>query len=402
MVYGWIFRYGVLSTVFTTDVLSFNGSDGRQNYNDNYAGGSFNITIKNDTNQIANFTRGMEVEIVLDTGNTAFYGYVSNISYNDYPGNTGLSTATITCIDEITRAGKWQLKEFTGYDAGKTIAQAKKTNESYTGLKTPEVLELTSLGDSEASAVASYSGTILNRLNLLCQTEKGLLQARTAGIYFCSRSNIESGIAAVSLSRSIVSATTIAYEDFKRTAVGDNFYNQVTVTPESVAEQQANNMTSQTAYGVAGYSLTTVDATTTQALGLADWLSNMQGDPRTLRYEITFTDVSNDDTAVTDLLLDLRVFNNPILSLQWQAQGQSLQTVNTICEGMSYSGTPSATTFTLYLSPVEYYQIFILDSETWGVLGGNGITYNQPVAYDQYGWVYNDTNADDTASRLGW
>ena len=178
MVYGWIFRYGVLNTVFTTDVLSFNGFDGRQNYNDNYAGGSFNVTIKNDNNQIANFPRGTTIQIVLDTGNVAFSGIVSNISYNDYPGNTGLSTATITCIDEITRAGKWQLKEFTGYDAGKTIAQAKKTNESYTGLKTPEILELTTTGSSDASAVANYSGTILNRLNLLCQTEKGLFQTR--------------------------------------------------------------------------------------------------------------------------------------------------------------------------------------------------------------------------------
>jgi hypothetical protein len=368
MAYGWIFRYGAGSTVFTSDVLSFSGFDGRQNYNDNYAGGSFNITIKNNTNQIVNFPRGTDVVIVLDTGNTAFRGNVSNIDYNDYPGGTGLSTATITCIDQISKAGKWQLKDFTGYTASKTVTQAKQTNESFTGLKTPEVLELTGLGLSDASAVASYSGTILNRLNLLCQTEKGLLQARDAGIYFTARNNISTTAGSVSLTRSTVSTTTIAYENFKRTAVGDNFYNQVTVTPESVAEQQANNTTSQTAYGVSGYSLTTVDASTTQAAGLASWLSNMQGDPATLRYEVTFTDAGNNSTAFTDLFLNLRTFNDVMVSLQWQAQGQSLQTVNTIFEGMSYSGTPSETRITLYLSPSEYYQYFILNSTTFGIL----------------------------------
>lgn len=369
MSYGWIFRYDPAgSTIFTNDVLSFNGSDGRQNYNDNYAGGFFNITIKNNTNQIANFPRGTNVLINLDTGNTFASGTVSNIEFNDYPGDTGLSTATITCIDSISRAGKWQLKNFTGYTASKTITQAQQTNYAISGLATPQVLELIDYGQSDASAVASYSGTILNRLNLLCQTEKGLLSSRSSAIYFFSRKDISTTPAPVSLTRSTVSTTTIAYEDFKRQAVGENFYNQVTVTPELVAEQQANNLTSQTNYGVAGYSITTVDASTTQAEGLASWLSEMQGDPTTLRYEVTFTDVGNNSTAFTDLLLGLRVFADEMLSLQWQAQGQSLQTVNTIYEGMTYSGTPAESRITLYLSPNEYYEYFILNDAVNGIL----------------------------------
>jgi hypothetical protein len=366
--YAWVFRYGTVPTTFTTDVLSFSGNSGRQNYNDNYGGGSFTITIKNNTNQAANFPRGTQVIINFPTGNTAFAGKVSNINYNDYPGNIGLSTATITCIDEITRAGKFQLKDFTLYAADQTIQQAKQTNESFTGLKTPEVLNVGGLGNSTASGVASYTGTILNRLNLLVQTEKGLLSAKTAGIYFFSRGSVASTASATSLTRNTISSTTIAYENFNRVALGDNFYNQVTVIPETVAEQQENNTTSQTAYGVSGYSISTVDSTTTQALGLAGWLANMQGDPDTLRYEVTFTDVANNSTAFENLLLDVLVFSTVMLSLQWQAQGQSLRTVNTILEGMSFTGTPSQTSITFYLSPAEYYQYFILDSAIFGIL----------------------------------
>jgi hypothetical protein len=36
------------------------------------------------------------------------------------------------------------------------------------------------------------------------------------------------------------------------------------------------------------------------------------------------------------------------------------------------------------------------------MLGGTDITYNQPeISYDESGWIYNDSNADDTAARLG-
>jgi hypothetical protein len=402
--YGWVFYYGSpSSTVFTNEVLSFNAFTGRQNYNDNYAGGYFNITIKNDSNQIANFPRGTVVQIDFNNGNTALYGYVSNVDFNDYPGNIGLSTATITCIDEIARAGKWQLKEFPLYAESPTIEQAKQTNIGITGWDTPEVLEIFDTGQSTASGVASYTGTILNRLNLLVQTEKGMLQARSAGIYFYSRKDIVNGPTTVSLTPSTISTTTIAYDTFKRTAAGENFYNQVTVQPQTVTEQQAENIVSQTANGVSGYAISTVDATTTQALGLADWLANMQGDPNTLRFEVTFTDVGNDATAFRTLLKSLRVFNTNMISLSWQAQGQSLKTGLTICEGIGFSGTPAQTTITLYLSPIEYYNYFILDSEYLGVLGGGGIVYNQPeITYDEAGWVYNDSNADDTASRLGW
>ena len=69
---------------------------------------------------------------------------------------------------------------------------------------------------------------------------------------------------------------------------------------------------------------------------------------------------------------------------------------------MSFTGTPSQTSITFYLSPAEYYQYFILDSDTFGILGGDGITYDQPeIVYDETGWIYNDANVEQ-GSRLGW
>jgi len=398
--HGWQFLYGPTFINFSDIVLSFNGFDGRRNYNDNYAGGFFNITIKNNLNQIANFPRGLDIRIETELGYSLANGVVTNIDFNDYPGNTGLSTATITCVDALSLLGKFQLKDFTGYIATDTITQAEKTNNSFTGFDIPNIQGTS--GRSTASAAASYTGTVLNRLNLLVQTEKGLLFTGPF-IDFKSRNQISNTPMSIAMTRNTVSPTTLKYQDFKRVAAGDNFYNQVTVQPQAVAEQQADNTASQTAYGVSGYAISTVDSTTTQALGLANWLANMQGDPNTLRYEVTFTDVDNNADSFADFFKDYKVDQIAMLSLEWQAQGQSTAVVNTIIEGFNYSGNPSQTTVTVYLSPIEYYQYFILDDNIYGRLGGDGIVYNQPViTYDQSGWVYNDSNADDTASRLGW
>jgi hypothetical protein len=394
------FGYGVGPfTDFTNIVLSFNGFTGRQNYNDNYAGGSFNITIKNDSNQIANFPRGLQIVIFTEESSEIVSGVVSNIDFNDYPGDTGLSTATIRCVDSISQLGKFQLKDFTGYIETDTISQAEKTNPTFTGFAIPKIQGTP--GKSIASAAASYTGTILNRLNLLVQTEKGLLFAGGL-IDFVNRNQISNVPMSVTMTRDTVSSTSLAYRDFKRVEAGSNFYNQVTVQPQTVAEQQADNVASQTAYGVSGYAISTVDSTTTQALGLAYWLANMQGDPTTFRYEVTFSDVGNTADAFNDFFDDYQS-KILMLSLEWQAQGQPTRVVNTIIEGYNYSGNPSGTVVTLYLSPVEYYQYFVLNDDIYGRLGGDGIVYNQgDIDYNQAGWIYNDVTADDTASRLGW
>jgi hypothetical protein len=50
---------------------------------------------------------------------------------------------------------------------------------------------------------------------------------------------------------------------------------------------------------------------------------------------------------------------------------------------------------------LTYYQFFVLDSDTLGILGGE-ITYDQPaLTYDEVGLVYNASSVN-TGSRLGW
>jgi hypothetical protein len=367
--HAWKFVYGTIPTTFTSDVLSFSGDWGRQNYLDNYSGGGFSVTIKNNTNQAASFIRGTDVQIQFSDGQLAWIGKVTTVDYNDYAGDTGLSTATIRCIDSISQAGKFTLQNFN-YTAAQTCDQAMQTNSVF---PTSPQISASRAGDSAASGTASaYNGTILNRLNVLNNTEKGLLVSAYAGgtflVTFKARSQVNIFVTTVQLKRTGDNTTTISYRDIRRIGLGDNFMNQVDVKPETVASQLVNNTASQTAYGISGYTVDTVDSTTTQAAGLSSWLATMQGEPSTLRFEVDFDDVSCNATAFNTFMYDILLSQISNVTMQYQAQGQSLQTVPCVVEGMSFSGTPSQTDVTVYLSPATYYQYFILNSTTFGIL----------------------------------
>jgi hypothetical protein len=369
---AWVFKRGAGGTDFTSSVISFSGNAGRQNYLDNYGGGTFQITIKNQANEAANFTRGLQVQIVFSDGNTFAYGTVVGVTFSDYPGNTGLSTATIVCQDELTRAGKFTLQDFTGYIQEGTTQQGERSNELYTGLKTPDVNRVGD-GISTAQAVTNYNGTILNRLNLLNNTERGTLVAAPSGIFFLPRSRMLD-YNQVNLHRSTSSTTSIAYTALRRLNALDNFRNQVTVSRNDAAGTAlapvfGNNTDSQTANGIAGFDFESADFDSTQATGLASWISYTQGDPTTLRFEVDFDDATADTTAIKDFILNYLTFNNPASVLTWRVPGAGSDTAtNVVVEGYSFSGVPEKTSYTFYFSPAFFYDVFILNSTESGIL----------------------------------
>ena len=90
-------------------------------------------------------------------------------------------------------------------------------------------------------------------------------------------------------------------------------------------------------------------------------------------------------------------------SLTYQIPGDSTdRTEKIIVEGIQISATPTETVVTAYLTPLTYYQFFILNNSTFGILAGDGIVYDQPeIEYDEIGWIYDDANVEQ-GSRLGW
>jgi len=271
----------------------------------------------------------------------------------------------------LTKAGKWNLQNFTGYGGDWTTYQARYTNESYTGFKTPEVVAV-GQGVSRAEQVNTYNGTILNRLNLLNNAERGQLVSVSSGIYFLSRANALN-VNSVSFHRTTSSATSIAYSAFRRINSLDTFMNQVTVNSLTILGTPVvsfgNNSDSQTAYGTSGYSLNTADIGTFQPSGLASWLAYVQGDPALLRFEIDFDDATASNTAIFNFLYEATFSTARSTSATWRVPGAGSDTTTSVMfEGFSFSGTPSKTSYTAHFSSLSVYQYFILDSSTQGIL----------------------------------
>ncbi len=393
------------ATDITSKVLSMTITQGREKYFDNYSGGSCIFTIDNTNDYAQNIVYGNVITATTDILNTEFNCnfWVQEIDFQDYPGNTGLPLATITAVDWISKSGRVfadalvlpeeqcsvQFNEFAATEGGPLPADM--------------LYQFTNEDDSVASA-STYTGSVNNYLNLLAMTERGYISLRDNVLYFIQRSGVGAYPPIATTFGPTPSPVTIAYDTFDRIQNGLQFVNTATVSPEGLTEQTAINTTSLTAYGPASFSVTTVDYTVEQALGNAQWVATNFGEPATLRFAIGINDLGQNATALTSWMVECWGAINPVNTISYQIPGGSLTSVQVLTEGFTINVTPAQTRFDLNLSPLQYYQFFILDDAVFGLLGGAGtFVYDQAViTYDQPGWVYNDSNADDSAARLGW
>ena len=169
--------------------MSFNFTNGRQSYLDTYNAGALVLTIKNQADESAGFTFGDVINLLSPTGAFQYRFYVVEIGYNDYNGNTGLSTATITCQDALGLMGRLQMNQFavTAGFAGQQFADTQlvpgfKTNQPRLGW--------VGSGYGSLCSAATYSGSLLNFYNLLVNTERTFLRIWQEELTFFSRNAI--------------------------------------------------------------------------------------------------------------------------------------------------------------------------------------------------------------------
>jgi hypothetical protein len=360
------------ATYYQNIVLSASYQYGRQGYLDNYPGQSISITIKNQANESANFQLNDRISLVGDLGIYQTYNqsfWVTAINYQDYPGNIGLSTATITASDAMHRLGRVLGKSDT-LSASTTGAQIESmdTKSSWP----PDITTFSWNTNSQASA-ATVTQSWNNQINLLQTTEKGILSySNGRAINLLGRGYITNlKDATPSLTRT-ATATNIGYQSFSRLGYGSTFVNNAEITPAGLGTSTGVNTASVTLYGQNGITQSTVDANATQAQGNADWTARALSDPTVLRFECGFSDVSQDETMLLAFLQNVTGFGIVALvatDLVYRVPGAgSDTTVEVVVEGWSLNITPEQTDFNFYLSPLTYYQFFTLNSTTLGIL----------------------------------
>ena len=362
----WQVEAGV--TDITNRVLSMNITLGREKYLDTYSGGQLNLTINNSANYAAGITYGMIIRVysgAYDSGYLCDY-WVQEVTYDDYPGNTGLNTATITAVDWISRAGRINCNSFVLPQAD-TGYQMKLFENVLSGPLPNDMAVAYVVGSSTAAGI-TYTGTVNNYMNLLQTTERGYAVIRGQTLYPIPRGYVSTlAPIATTLGRT-TSPSQIAYQTFERIQNGVQFINTATVSPNGLASQTSTNTGSVTTYGGAFYSSQTVDYDTTQALGNASWIANTFSDPAALRFACSLTDVAQNSTALQAWLTQCWGSFNRTINLSYQVPGGSLTTVPVVMEGASINVTPEQTQFAMTFSPLTYYQFFTLDSTTLGIL----------------------------------
>lgn len=359
---------GGVGVDITSKVLSANINIGRDAYLDPYSGGSMTLTINNASNYASGIGYGSTIQIV-NSGASDFdlVCWVQEVTFSDYPGSTGLNTATITAVDWISRAGRVQATSFV-LAQGATGYQLKQFEAAAAGpLPSDMGINAAGLGQSIASAI-TYTGTVTNYLNLLQTTERGYVVLRNAVLAFVAR-NIVATYAPIATTLGRTTSTTqIAYQDFYRIQNGSQFINTATITSTGVADQTSTNTTSSSTYGPAFYSSQTVDYNATQASGNANWIINNFSDPATLRFECSFLDVAQNATALASYMSQCWGTYNRVINLSYTVPGGSTTTTAVVMEGLRLNITPQATEFNMSFSPLQYYQFFTLNSSTLGIL----------------------------------
>jgi hypothetical protein len=369
------FQKVVAGVDFTASVISYSYQWGRQSYLDNWNGNQMTITLRNNNNQADIFSINERISCSIIPG----HFWVSQITFQDAAGTNASSgsgpssTATIVCDDWFAKAGRVVVND-KALTQTNTIAQI---NQFATELANADLeIDTTfTTGQSTASAT-TYTGTIANRVNLNMNTEKGQIRFVGKKAAFLPRNSISINAAANFVASVDEGGVTILYQDFERRTLGQSFANTVTVQPDGLTPQTGQDPSSFSTYGTVSATTSTVDATTGQALDLANWLSRVQGDPIKVTFATSVSDTGNSVAAFDNWL---SLVNNTSfwgLSVHYYKPGVAgIWETTAVLEGVSYSGTPDQNNTTAYFSPYDFYDIFLLDSATQGRLDVNRLGF---------------------------
>lgn len=166
------------------------------------------------------------------------------------------------------------------------------------------------------------------------------------------------------------------YEQVTFDSLSDNYYTQVTVDPEGLAEQTVQSG----AAPYRTYKVETLNATTGQALDYANYLLANYDNPQLALSSITATSQQQGTNFYLDTLGYVGAGSPPTTYTQSLVGRATLLTLrgvgyNFVIEGLTVSGDPETQRFTYYASAQDLNAYLILDDSVYGTLDNNKLGY---------------------------
>ena len=355
-----------------TNVQSVNLRLGREALVDNYSASTGTVVLRYPTgfaSPIAALVSGTWIRIKnTTTGRTQWIARINDVEVSyDIPYKSGVGNGDYVTLQLEGALAAWARANGNNYsmlsnpvDAQADFAQAQ-TNlsmfKSFGGVGVPAVLGASTVTTSWADWINKTNATINGRIfdNNGALWWNGTYQIDPSTINFSDTTN---------------NATNQVYDQINYESLGQNFFTQVTISPEGLAAQVASS-------GSAPYrnlGLATFNGSTGQALDLANYLLNNYKTPVN-----SISSISCLANAQSSMQLD--ALGTSTGANLWSCISKRVsvtfrgQTVYGVIEGVSLSATPESARYTFYLSPADLNAYLLLNDTVFGRLDFNKLGY---------------------------
>lgn len=349
-----------------TDVLTVNCNVGRRAALDAYRANTASIEIRYPSGYASPnpaYVPGTEIRITTVQNSLerqVFRGEIADatVTYGKpYASSTGpADILTLSCESYFASMGRAQ---GGGFSLAANILNTQMTlvNAQFNSL----LGTLSGFGSNTSFPATTLNGTVADWVNLVALTMNGRVQdagpfGLTVSNQYFKKTNVYgefSDDGTVGTSR---------YTEITFDSLADNYYTQVTVDPESYAEQTVQTGTAP----YRTYKVNTLNASTGQALDYANYLLSTYKDPQ---LQISSFRVFLDDTTT-----------NPTFGCTDVGTAVSVKfrgtTYQCVIEGATFSGSPERGIYaTYYVSGEDLNNYLLLDDAVYGRLDFNKLGY---------------------------
>ena len=355
----WDITIGATSYTSITQSLSF--TVGRSSWFDTPTGNNCTLTIRNNTGQAATIAEGAQIIIGNDLSAIEMYFYVVEVTYQDDIA-LGAYTATITGTDALGMLSLFYVNDdpIIGY-----------TNAIYqAGLLAQEVYPFvppypppTPINGRATVSDAFDPTTIGQRVVELLQTENSTYYYDGETLEFRTSSAPSASLFTFGTNAS----TKLVYDGLTRKLPNANYPNVVNLNSTTVGKTQAVSASNYERT----YNREVLFNNTAQQQAQTDYYANVFAKEE-LYADVRFNDNAQTDTRMTEFLDELSAMSGKTTTLTYYSPYyETNATITMVVEGATVSAIPGRTEFTVYLSPVTIYDLFTLNSSTFGILNTN-------------------------------
>jgi hypothetical protein len=309
----------------------------------------------------------VRIQNTTSTAYTVWLGKIDNVTVQygiPFAGGVGPQDyVNVTIEGAFAALGRMQ---GNGYSmAAGTITSQMTAASTETGLSL--TFDGTAAQTLAATTINSTWGDWVNRV---CQSTNSRIWDSFDYLSTAVISPFSSNVSTVNFSDTANDSTNQVYNQINFDSLADNFYTQVTVTPESFGEATVTKVGATVPYRT--YQTNTLNASTAQASDYASYLLSNYDTPR-----FAISSFSCMAEAQASFQLDKIGAVNTLAYAPGTQVAVAFRgtTYQCIIEGVNVSASPAGAMFTYYVSGADLNAYLILDNATFGVLDANKLGY---------------------------